>query len=182
MKKTFFTFIITLISLNYLAQALSADTLHWTDHRNLSWTDFKGDTIALPNLSGQSLLVVLANFKKAHYLLPTITNVVAVFDKKNSWANNSSKTDQLLKYYQVTFDLYENYARKLRKEFSKTKFGLDPNKIFQEKYNAMLNALSDRNKQLMKETKMGQDSEALQHWDDMMKTELAELEAYRHTQ
>jgi len=121
----------------------------------------------------------LANYRKANLFLPTKALVVTVLDRKNSWINSSKKTDELLKYYQVMFDLSEVYARRLRKEFNGTKFGLSPDKVFQDKYSAMLTALTDRSKQYMKETKMGSDADMVNKWDAVIQSELKELEEYK---
>lgn len=162
------------------SQALSDDTLHWTEHRKISWNDFKGDTIDIPGMAGQTMMLILANFNKIHAFFPATTKVVTVFDRKNSWTKNTTKDNLTLKYYQTEFNLYEVYARKLRQDFSKTKFGMDPNTIFQQKYNANLTALSDRTKLLMKETKLGTDSVAIEKWDKKISEELIELEAFKN--
>lgn len=178
-KKLFLTLILIIITLASFSQALSNDTLHWSDYKKLTWNDFKGEPIELPGMSGQTLIVMSANFHKAHLFLPTSALVVNVFDRKNSWVVNQAKSDQYLKYYQLEFDVYEVYTRKLRKEYKQIKFGLDPNKAFQEKYNQALTSLSERNKQLMKETKMGQDIEAINRWAETIRLELGELDEYR---
>ena len=179
MNKVFFLILFFTNSLIAFSQGLSNDTIHWIYYRRLAWSDFKGDTIDLPGMSGQALIVVLAKYRKINLFLPTSTSVVTVFDRKNSWTNNVSKTDQTLKYYQVMFDLYEVYARKLRKEFKNTKFGLDPDKVFQDKYNSALTSLNDRNKQYMKETKMGTNMDLINKWDNIIQTELKELTDYK---
>lgn len=179
MEKSILTIVILSLTLTVSSQALSNDTLHWAEYRKLTWDDFKGEPIDLPGMAGQEMTVMLANFKKAHLLLPAMASVVTIFDRNNSWAADKSRTSQQLKYYQLTFDLHEVYSRKLRKEYSQTKFGLDPNTVFQQKYNTALTALSDRNKLLMKETKMGQDSAMVDKWAATIETELKELDAFR---
>ena len=179
MKRLFFTLLLGTSCFISFSQGMSNDTIHWIDYRKLTWNDFKGDAIDLPNLSGESLMIVLANFQKITWFLPAKTSVVTVFDRKNSWVNNNGKTDLALKYYQVMFDLYEVYTRRLKKEFKNTKFGFDPNKIFQQKYNSSLTDLSDRNKQYIKETKMGTDNDAVDKWDKIIQAELKELESYK---
>ena len=180
MKKLLFSFsLFTLLLFTVFSQGLSKDTIHWISYRKLSWSDFKGDPIDLPGMSGQTLMVVLADYHKVTLFLPAKTSVVTVFDRKNSWTNEAGKTEQSLKYYQVMFDLYEVYARKLRKDFKNTKFGMDPNKAFQDTYNAELTALSDRNKVFLKETKMGTDMDSINKWDQLIQTELQEFEVYK---
>ncbi len=179
MKRLFFTISFLTICFSIFSQVVSNDTIHWMNYRKLSWSDFKGEPIDLPGMSGQTLMVVLANYHKVILFLPAQTSVMTVFDRKNSWINDVSKTDQSLKYYQVMFDLYEVYARKLRKDFKSAKFGMDPNKVFQNTYNTELTALSDRNKEYMKQTKMGIDLDSINKWDHIIQAELKELEEFK---
>lgn len=179
MKKHIIIIVLSVISVCASGQALSDDTLHWTEHRKLSWNDFKGDTIDIPGLSGQTIMLVLADFNKYHAFLPTSTSVTTIFDRKNSWTANQTKSGLYLKYYQTEFNLYEVCARQLRKEFSKTKFGMNPTIIFQQKYNSMLTELSNRSKLHMKETKLGTDSIGIEKWHSLMITELIELEQFK---
>lgn len=178
MKKLLWMLPFLSLGLNSFPQSLSSDTLHWVSYKKLTWEDFKGEAIDVPGMSGQTMMVMLAGFKKMSLLFPTKAYVVTVFDRKNSWTKNEAKTRQSLKYYQVMFDLYEVYTRRLRKDFDETTFGLNPNKVFQEKYNAALTALSDRNKPYIKETKMGTDAEAIDKWEGIIHNELKELEEY----
>jgi hypothetical protein len=179
MKRILILLIFSSLYITAFCQGLSDDTIHWIEYRKLSWNDFKGEAIKLPGISGQTMIVLLANFHKGNLFLPTKTSVATVFDRRNSWIVDSAKSVQSLKYYQVMFDLYEVYTRRLKKELKNTKFGLDPNKLFQEKYNAALTALSDRNKQYFKETKLGTDSESVEKWNQTIQTELNDLKEYK---
>ena len=174
MKHILITITIFILSLTSYSQALSNDTIHWIDYRKLSWEDFKGEPIDLQGMYGQSMMVILADYHKYTLFLPAHTTVETVFDRKNSWIASNAKTELSLKYYQVMFDIYEVYARRLKKEFKETKFGVNPEKVFKEKYNAILTALSDRNKQYLKETKMGTDSESIEKWQKIIQSELKE--------
>lgn len=179
MKYFLLTLTFIAISTTSFSQALSADTLHWVDYRQLTWNDFKGEPIENIGFAGQTSMVMLANFQKISLIFPTTAKVVTVFDRKNSWTSMAGRTNNALRYYQITFNLYEVYTRKLRKEFKNTKFGLNPTKVFNEKYNAALTELTDRNKQLMIETRMGQDSLEVKKWNKIITLELKELEEYK---
>lgn len=179
MKQLIILLLSIVVNFALLSQNLSNDTLHWIEHRKLTWDDFKGEPLDLPTITSQAFMVMPSNFIKTHIFLPVSVSVETVFDRKNSWVIKNAKSEQSLKYYQVTFDLYEVYARKFRKECANTKFGLNPNKVFQEKYNHFLTALNDRDKLLMKETKMGLDSTALEKWVKTINSELLELNEYK---
>ena len=116
---------------------------------------------------------------KFHKGLRTTTVVETIFDRKQSWVAKEQQTEQELKYYQTMFNLYEVESRKLRKQFKETKLGLDPDKVFQEKYNAALAALDERSKLYMEETDLGIDAAALEKWSQTLQQELKELESYK---
>lgn len=124
---------------------------------------------------GYATILMNAKINKA---LKTKTVVEAVFDRKNSFCAEKERTAQMLKYYQILFDLYESASRKLRKQFSETKFGLDPEKIFHEKYNAALQALNERVDLYMQETETGEQADAIEKWSKMVQMELKELHSF----
>ncbi|MBN2215472.1 MAG: hypothetical protein JW723_14660 [Bacteroidales bacterium] len=76
------------------------------------------------------------------------------------------------------FDLYEVHARKLRKELSETRFGIDPNPLFQSKYNNAMNALTNEFNEFRKQTKMGTDKMALYGWKSRIAKEPDDLKDY----
>ncbi|MBI4945141.1 MAG: hypothetical protein HY840_01925 [Bacteroidetes bacterium] len=172
-----------LLSLSFIAlafpafsQTLSSDTLHWSSNRKLEWKDFSGKSLGVPGMTGQETMVMNAKFYKT---LRAKATVETVFDRKKSWAPKEEQTEQELKYYRTMFDLYEVESRKLRKLFKETKFGLDPDKVFQEKYNEALEALDERSKLYMEETGLGADAAAMEKWNATLQLELKELEAYQ---
>ena len=179
MKRLLLSFAILTICFVSFSQGLSDDTLHWASYRKLTWSDFRGTSIDIPNMSGQTIMVMLAKFQKQTLFLPTKTSVETVFDRKNSWVTEDGRTAQYLKYDQVLFDLYEVNSRKLRKEFKETKFGLNPNKVFQEKYNSALTSLNDRTKQYMSETRLGTNEDAIEKWNLLIQAELIEFNDYK---
>lgn len=176
MKHFLFSLGLLLLSLSSFSQALSDDTIHWSNYHKLSWDDFRGEPIEINGFSGQGLMMILSDYKKYSLFTSTRTGVETVFDRKNSWVSSKGKTDKMLKYFQVMFDIYELYARKLKTEYKSTQFGVDPYKVFREKYNAALTALSDRNKLYMKETQMGQNYKEVLKWEKQIGLELKEFE------
>ena len=75
MRKLFFAILFGTFSMISYSQSLSNDTIHWIDYRKLTWNDFKGDSIDLPGMTGQTLIVILANYQKPNLLFPTRTFV-----------------------------------------------------------------------------------------------------------
>ncbi len=162
-------------------QSLSNDTMHWSESKKLAWTDFKGKEVKGAEKAQQSLMAMTASFTKGNPLKPTSTIVVTAFDRKKSWVSASARTEQELRYYQVMFDIYELHSRMLRKEFKGTKLGLDPNKIFQEKYSLAIADLDEHVRTYNEETKSGADKAALDKWDEQIKKDLISLEDFRFT-
>ncbi len=177
MKNSFILLISLLVSTPLFSQTLSADTLHWSANKKLTWNDFKGkpsDELE----TGECLMVMQASFVKKNPLKPAIAAVVAVFDRKHSHTAIDDRTAQELKYYQVMFDIYEVYSRKLRQEFKNTKFGLDPDKIFQEKYSKGITALDERVRKYRNDTNQGESNAELLKWEKQIALELKELEKF----
>ena len=158
---------------------ISNDTLHWSSSRMLTWADFKGEPIEGIGLIGEAFCMNLANFEKPNMFNKTNFKVIALFDKTKSWINEKNKTEIVLRYFQVMFNIYEVHARSLRRDLSTTKFGADPNPVFQEKYNQSMTNLMNEFNQFRKETKMGLDVNSLDSWKIKVDKALKNLENYR---
>jgi len=158
------------------SQQTPTDTLHWNSSYKLQWKDFAAKPDSKGGQFGQATMQVNAYFKKG---IKMKTEVVTIFDRKKSYSEPEDKTPEILKYYQTMFDLHEVESRKLRKKFSETKFGIDPEKKFQELYKATLAELEKRNDLYMEETETGEKKEAVQHWTKMIQEELKSLEAFK---
>jgi hypothetical protein len=176
MKNTLTIFVFIFLALSSYSQQISNDTIQWSEPRKLDWKDFLGKAAGKNGVLGQATMVMNAKFHKG---LKATTSVEAVFDRKSSFISVEAKTPQELKYYQTMFDLYEAESRKLRKTFKETKFGLDPDKVFQEKYNAALKALAERMDNYMEETGTGTEAEEVEKWATTIHTELKQLEAFK---
>lgn len=153
------------------SQQTSRDTLHWSASRKLDWKDF-AKPAGKTGVLGHAVMIMNAKFHKG---LKATTSVDAVFDRNSSFISNEEKTAQMLKYYQTMFDLYEVQSRKLRKEFKATKFGLNPEVVFQEKYNAALKELDERIDLYMEETETGENAAELEKWSQAVLLELKTL-------
>jgi hypothetical protein len=175
MKKLLFVIACVSLSRPLFSQPASNDTLHWSASRKLQWKDFLSKTSDKNGVLGQATMLMNAQFHKG---FKATTRVETVFDRKGSFAPPTGQTPQQLNYFQTMFDLYEAESRKLRKEFKETRFGLDPDKVFQEKYTAALKALNERVDNYMEETTAGDEPKELKKWSDALKLELKGLEAF----
>ena len=154
------------------------DTMHWRASKPLSWGDFKGKPKKINGMRGEAFCMNYSKYEKPNPLKKTKYKVFAIWDKSKSWIDPNSKTTEELLYYQTLFNIYEVNARKLRKEFSETKFGINPDAVFEEKYNASNAALIDECDQYKEETQAGTSEEAVKKWDAKIKAELKELQQY----
>ena len=176
MKKIFFLFILVFISSALFAQVKPSDTLHWKESKPLSWAEFKGKP--KNGMSGEAFCMIDARYEKPNPLKKTKFKIFAVWDKSKSWIAPASKTADELLYYQVLFNIYEVQARKLRKELSESKPGLDPEKTFREKYNQADASLTDDQRDFRDETDEGANIEELKTWDEKVKKELKDLQQF----
>ena len=176
MKNILSAFAIIFLAAGSYAQQISNDTIHWSESRKLDWKDFTGKAAGKNGVLGQATMIMNAKFRKG---LKATTSVETLFDRKSSFVSAEGKTAQQLKYFQTMFDLYEAESRKLRKEFKVTKFGLDPDKVFQEKYNVALKALSERVDTYMEETATGNEPAEVERWSKSLNLELKELEGFK---
>jgi hypothetical protein len=108
----------------------------------------------------------------------TDISAYAVFDRTNSWMSRRTRPDEML-LFQVTFDVFEVYARKLRKLAQEIHTDPYSQMIFQKAYSSSLPQLTHECNELKRETRMGADKVKLQEWDEKVKKELKELDAYK---
>lgn len=90
------------------------DTLKWSSNKKLTWDDFQGkpDT----NLLNKALTFAGLKIENGYWQegIPKI-NVICYFIKSKSWVK--VKNDANLAHEQLHFDIWELYARKIRKSF-----------------------------------------------------------------
>jgi hypothetical protein len=154
------------------------DTIHWDENRKLRIEDFKGEPMTFTGLGGEAFCINYAYFERPSLLTKTMFHVIPVFDRTKSWLTTQTDKNCLL-YFQVMFNLYELHARKLRKDLSEQKFGMNPNDLFQSMYNNSMTNLTNEYNNFRKETKMGLDIEALKLWDKKVYEQLDEFAAYK---
>lgn len=175
---------LTFVSLILACQAFAQsnppnDTLHWNENRRLTWNDFKGESLDYTGFHGEAFCMNMADYERPNVFSKTTFTVTAVFDRTKSWVNPDAKTDLGLLYFQIMFDLYELHARELKKELTETDLGNAPNEVFQQKYNSSMTSLTNEFNEFRKETKLGQDSNALTAWHRKTQEKLRLLDNYK---
>ena len=103
------------------------DFIPWEANQKLQWSDFHGK--AQMNSSHDALshcgLAMDMSMKGSEITF----SVKAVFDRKQSWVKNAESSGELLAHEQLHFDIYERYARELRKQLSESTFNGDPDDV-----------------------------------------------------
>ena len=155
------------------------DTLHWNQNRPLTWDDFKGESMEYTGLGGETACSLFANFEKQNLKSTTYYFVFVVFDKEKSWVSSKNKVSAALMLVQVMYHIYELHKRQLKKGLLEIDQGIDPTKIFGEKYNSAMTALLDELNEFKKQTKMGTDDKATITWNTAIIEKLMELEKYK---
>lgn len=176
MKHLYLTLLLVLPALAFCQRA--QDMLTWSEDHPLTWQDFKGRELQ-GAMHGQPFMVLDADYDKGGMFGKVNTYVTALFDRKDSWVAKDAQTPQLLKLYQVMFNLYEVYACHLRASFAQTDFEVSASIQFNDTYIDAKNELKERVKQLMHDTEMGVNATALNTWDEAVKKELDGLKEYR---
>ena len=161
-----FTFIFLFLSIISLhaQNDYHADTIIWDENFTLTWSDFRGEPMDFSGLGAESTCFLFANYARTTAFSKLKFTVMAVFDRSKSWVSPKAKSEMALNYFRLMFDLYELHARQLRKELSETKFPLNPDPLFQQKYNNAMTELNNEFYEFRKDTKMGTDINALKLW------------------
>ena len=114
--KVLISCIVILLAAGMFNASSAQDTIRWSPHYKLKWSDFTG----LPDTTSGSFALTSSGIRYKYSVTDTLLtfSVVAFFDKKHSW-KIAYATDALLDHEQLHFDITEVYARKLKAELAK---------------------------------------------------------------
>lgn len=154
------------------------DYLYWSENRKLRWEDFQSPVSS--HNSSEIYVINPAVINKKQLFTKTNLTVICAFDKNRSWVNINNKSESLLLYNQVIFNIYELYTRKLRQKTEDIDFGLEGNSRLFSKL------VSDNKKELLEKvdqfkiiSNYGKEVKTIEDWFLKIKTELDELINYR---
>lgn len=160
---------IRLLLLITIALVLSADLKaqnhkkYWTGAK-LTWDDFHERT----SDKGVSELKYLLGYNtdKEKYGDTTILRTVAFcyMDKTLSWVNPDFKTDQILRYNQVIFDIAELYRRRLQHALDRTNSVLLVENTFRKVYSQCAGEIDE----FEHDADGGQNINAISTWEKMI--------------
>ena len=103
-----------------IPESFAEDKLPWDKNRPLTWDDFQGEPDSRDDRGSwqETWLDASWNFKKVGsgcFYEFTKVDVIASFDKDESWVHEDSKGDRLgLQYHQVLFNIVEIHAQKIK--------------------------------------------------------------------
>jgi len=154
------------------------DGIIWDANTKLNWDDFQGRPLTI----SKDVAVPIINL--AYKYNPVgdsiIITVQAVFHKKKSWQKKKEANLYLLSHEQGHFDLYEIYARKIRKELLKhDKYKRKNAGTYIDKTVAYYTNMLMKEQDLYdNETKHSLDKTMQQEWLQKISDELSALDAY----
>ena len=151
---------------------LPEDTLMWSENRTLLLSDFKGVAIESPNMMGEAYCMILTTYDQPTDTSPVILSAYAIFDKTNSWISKKTRKEGNALLFQVTFNMFEITARKLRQDADELRSNPDAETIFHTHYLSAMSLLTYKCNELKRDTRMGADRARLREWDEKVKKEL----------
>lgn len=154
--------------------------IEWAADRKLTWNDFKGepDLVEFPKAlavtnSGFGYESGINMFKAGKVF------VQSVFNTQKSWVLPHGKTDYVLRHEQIHFDITEIYSRKLRKELADAKVTSGNSERAKSIFEKVFNELEQRQERYDSETARGSEKETQEHWEAVVKLELAKYDLFK---
>ena len=180
MKKAIFSSLLFfLFNLSVKAQ-LPGNRIPWTSEP-LSWEQFLGkpDPANPFHANTSSGISYSWSMKQTGPSIEFIYEVQSYFLPGESWVKPGKNSAHLLAHEQLHFDITELHARKLRKamqEFDVSTPNLKP--ALQNLYKNIEASRAGMQKQFDAESRHSMDAEAQLRWQNSIKEEMEELEAY----
>ncbi|WP_409416551.1 hypothetical protein [Flavobacterium sp. PS2] len=151
--------------------------LFWSSNKKLTWNDFQGDPDTI-NLMIKAQTFAGLKIENGYWQegIPKI-NVICYFSKSKSWVK--VKSDSNLAHEQLHFDIWELYARKIRKSFdSLNEKKIKDIKVYYsvfESYGEKCNKYND-----FYDSKVYFNDERQQQWIENIAIELNQLKRYEY--
>ena len=174
-------FLLLIISSSFIPSK-GTEYIDWSASKRLTWEDFKGKAERhTPHDALSHCGLSMDMGMKGGEMTFTIK---AVFDRKQSWVKGSEPTEVLLAHEQLHFDIYERYARELRKELSSASYNGIPDDVTKQTsriYKEVNDALLLAQRQYDKETEHSLVKDKQLEWEERIKDELIALNAHSET-
>jgi hypothetical protein len=180
-KPSLFLLLLLLIGFSFVNEP-DTDFIPWEADSKLKWSDFHGKAQMSSSHDALSHCGLSMDMSMQGGEISFI--VKAVFDRKQSWVKNAESSSELLAHEQLHFDIYEQYARELRKRLSESTFNEDAydvsrktNKVYKEVNKELLLAQQNYDKEtdhsLVKTKQM--------EWESRVASKLKKLNNFSET-
>ncbi len=155
--------------------------VEWEDGISLEQSNFKGQVPRNAAHAALSSIKIDMNYQSNGEGLEFIIN--CTFDENHSWIKpEGGKNAKLLKHETLHFDIYEVYARKIRKEISSQKPTIaEINSMAKGIFNKYSAELQMEQKRYDKETDHSLIEAEQTKWNAKVAKQLKELEAFKTT-
>lgn len=170
MKRLLILLLIALSLPGYTRAKEPTDYKFWNEGK-LTWDDFR-DTLRLKSVpSAFTAFLRIEKTKSRDGNTATVRpEAQACFDRKHSFADSVVRNENLLRFFQLKYDLLELYRRRLQTELNLGVVGIAADNRTSQ-YMALYKEQSLR---AQEETEYGQNEEKLQEWEFYITKELIE--------
>ncbi|UKJ08480.1 DUF922 domain-containing protein [Solitalea lacus] len=145
----------------------NGDTLYYSSHRPLKWTDFKAEPRATSSYSAAAFTGFGYNGK---IKLDNDTAIIALvletyFIKPFSWVRKGAQTDYALAHEQLHFDITYLIVQRLKKRLMATTYDADFDSIIQYQYIQSYRDMNRLQEQYDNETRHGIIKTEQERWE-----------------
>lgn len=170
MKRLLTFFLICFSFVEYTRAEDIIDYKYW-DEGKLTWDDFQ-DTLSLKGVpSAFNAFLRIEKTEKRDGNTRTIRpEAQACFDKRHSFADRQIQNENLLRLFQLKYDLLEMYRRRLQTELNLGVVGIAADNRTRQ----YMDLYTEKSKKAEQETENGQNEIKLQEWEFYVTKELIE--------
>lgn len=168
--------IIINISLGFFINSNNKNIITWENSKQLKWEYFNGDPIMESKFSAYSTMGISRNYNEKDFIK---IMVKTLFVKDKSWVK-PNPSDNLLKHEQGHFNLFEIYARKLRKIYIENSDSIDID-YYNYQYKVINEYLDSITIKYDKETDFSRNIKEQERWNDSIVVWLDKYKDYSDT-
>ena len=167
-KKIFFSTLLLFAVFNL--KAIGEDTITYRSKRYLDWSDFKMSPNSNSSLKVKLDLTITTFNKKVNVLWGTVTvESYAGIRRDLSWVKPQYKSQQLLNYIQLKYEIANYFAIKTEKEINRKKINAASTKKISKIIESHINAMNSTFEEYDIETDFGINTEIVNQWKVKLK-------------
>ena len=160
--------------------------MRWRNDNPLVWDDFRGKPTGSSEYvaSTNSGISFSSSYKIREQQITLDYTITAFFYPELSWYREGIVNNRILKHEQTHFNITQLFARKVRKQLTKTSYTKNIQKEIEAIYQTIEKERQELQHRYDYETEHSKNEEKEQQWQFFIKTELKKLEDwnYRKTQ